>query len=90
MEGLKNKALSLSASDFGGSNRMSKRFYVVYDKKIIHFGSPKGKSYFDHQDEKKRDAWYARHSKILNKKGEAVIKLKTSPSFWSANLLWPR
>ncbi len=90
MNELKNKALSLGASDMGGSERKNKRFYVVYDNKIIHFGSPTGQSYVDHKDDKKRDAWYARHSKILNKDGQPVINLKASPSYWSAKILWPR
>ena len=90
MQQLKEKAISLGASDFGTSNRMNKIFYVVYDNKIIHFGSPTAKTFLEHNDEKKRDAWYARHSKILNKDGQAVINLKSSASFWSARILWPR
>ena len=66
MQALKNKALSLGASEFGESDRKNKRFYVVYDNKIVHFGSPTAKTFLEHNDEKKRDAWYARHSKILN------------------------
>jgi hypothetical protein len=90
MQDLKNKALSLGATDFGTSNRMNKRFYVVYDKKIVHFGSHKAKTFLEHKDDKKRDAWYARHSKIKNKNGQVVINLKTSPSYWSAHILWPK
>ena len=90
MNELKNKAMSLGAEEFGGSDRKNKRFYIVYDNKIIHFGSPTAKTFLEHQSEKKRDAWYARHSKILNKDGQEVINLKTSPSYWSARILWPR
>lgn len=90
MQALKNKALSLGASEFGESDRKNKRFYVVYDNKIIHFGSPTAKTFLEHNDEKKRDAWYARHSKILNKDGQAVINQKSSASWWSARILWPR
>ena len=45
MQALKNKALSLGASEFGGSDRKNKRFYVVYNNKIIHFGSPTAKTF---------------------------------------------
>ena len=90
MNELKNIALSLGATEFGESDRKNKKFYVVYDNKIIHFGSPTAKTFLEHKDEKKRDAWYARHSKILNKDGQAVINLKSSASFWSARILWPR
>jgi len=90
MQQLKEKAISLGASDFGTSNRMNKKFYVIFNNKKINFGSKTGQSYIDHQDDKKRDAWYARHSKILNKDGQAVINQKSSASWWSARILWPR
>ena len=83
---IKQKALKLGASDFGESK--DKRFYVVYNGKKINFGSRTGSAYIDHKDDKKKVAWYARHSKIKNKSGEYVINDKTSSSFWSAKILW--
>lgn len=88
MQALKNKALSLGAMEFGQSETKDKKYYVIFNNKKINFGSKTGQSYIDHQDDKKRDAWYARHSKILNKNGEQVIKLKSSASFWSSKILW--
>ena len=85
---LKNKALSLGATDFGISKAKNKRYFVVYNNKIINFGSKDGFTFIDHKDEKKRKAWRARHIKIKNKQGEHVYKLKSSPSYWSWNLLW--
>ena len=85
---LKNKALSLGATDFGISKAKNKRFYVVYNNKIINFGSKDGSTFIDHKDEKKRKAWRARHIKIKNKQGQSVYKLKTSASYWSWHLLW--
>ena len=85
---LKNRALKLGASDFGISAQHNKRFYVIYDGKIIHFGSKNGSTYIDHFDDKKQKAWISRHSKIKNKTGDYVINLKTSPSYWSHKLLW--
>lgn len=83
-------AIKFGASDFGRSKRKNKRFYVVYDDKIIHFGSDVGKTYYDHNDKLKRDNWYKRHSKIYNKEGIQSIKNKHSPAFWSAHLLWAK
>jgi hypothetical protein len=84
---LKNDAFNYGATDFGFSNAKNKRFYVIYEDKIINFGSKNGETFIDHEDEKKRRAWKARHGKIYNKNGLAY-KDKKSPEFWSWNLLW--
>ena len=88
MNELKEQALLHGARDFGVSERNNKRFYVIYNDKKINFGSKDGHTYYDEKNEIKRDNWYKRHSNIKNKYGENVIYMKTSPSFWSANLLW--
>ena len=85
---LKKIALKLGATDFGESKIKNKRFYVIYNGKKINFGSKTGETYLEHKDDKKRVAWYARHSKIKNKSGGNVINDKNSPSFWSAKILW--
>ena len=85
---LEQKAFKLGASEFGISNRINKRFYVIYNNKYIHFGSKNGNTYIDHHNDEIKQNWIARHSKIKNKTGEYVIKIKESPSFWSHNLLW--
>ena len=85
---LKIKALNRGASAFGRSAVKGKRFYVIYKGKRINFGSSTGKTFFDHRDKKKKNAWRARHSKIKNKKGEYVIRLPTSASYWASTLLW--
>ena len=82
------KAFNLGAIDFGESSRKDKRFYVVYNNKYIHFGSRNGQTFYDHQDEVKRDNWYKRHSKIYDNMGYQVINNPYSPSYWSARLLW--
>ena len=86
-EQLEKKAFKLGASQFI-SNRLNKRFYVIYNNKTIHFGSKTGKTYIDHRNNELRKNWIARHSKIQNLKGEYVITIKDSPSYWSKNLLW--
>ena len=82
------KAEKLGASEIGVSKVKSKRFYVVYNSKRINFGSKTGSTFIDHHDIDVRKAWRQRFSKIKNKKGQYVYKLKTSPAFWSWNLLW--
>lgn len=77
------------ATDLYKSPIEGKRYTVVFNNRIIHFGAEDGKTFIDHFDAKKRRAWYARHYEILDKNGRRVINLKTSPSFWSARLLWP-
>ena len=88
IEELRSRALSLNATEFGLSKVKNKRFYVIYNGKKINFGSDVGETFLEHKNVDKRQAWYARHSKIKNKAGEYVINLKTSPSYWSARILW--
>jgi len=88
MNELREKAIKLGASDFGESKVKGKRFYVIYNNKKINFGSSVGKTFYDHKDTLKKDAWIARHSKVENKAGEKVINLKSSASYWSKMILW--
>jgi hypothetical protein len=88
MDILHNKALRLGASEFGESKNKNKRFYVIYEAKKINFGSKTGSTFIDHKDKTKRINWYKRHSKIKDSQGNYVINKKSSPSYWSANLLW--
>jgi len=88
MDKLKLKAKKYGATDFGISTVKGKRFFIVYRNKKINFGSDVGKTFYDHKNRKKRQAWIARHSKIKNKEGEFVIYIKTSPSYWANSILW--
>ena len=88
MDSLYNKAIKHGASDFGISNNMNKRYYVIYNDRKINFGSKHGHTYIDHHNNDIRKAWIARHSKIKNHSNQYVINLKTSPSYWSFHLLW--
>jgi hypothetical protein len=88
MDALNAKALMLGALDFGLSDRKDKRFFVLYNGRIINFGSKHGHTFIDHGDENIKNAWIARHSKVKNKAGNYVINLKTSPSYWSQKILW--
>ena len=68
-----------------------KRFSIVGPEgSLIHFGLWHFKgdgTFLDHKDITIREAWRARHSKI--KKGEKLAyKDKTSPEYYSWNILW--
>lgn len=88
MNELYRNAILLGATDLGISSRKNKRFYVIYDGKVIHFGSKIGSTFIDHHNPLLRKNWRARHSKIINKDGIPFYKIKSSPEFWAYNLLW--
>jgi len=52
--------------------------------KTVHFGSKTGQTFIDHNDEKKKRAWVARHSYSMKR---ANFNLD-SPAMLSAILLW--
>jgi len=89
MERLRNKALKLGATEFGMSDKPSKRFFVIYKGKRIDFGSDSRNTFYDKPDTQKRKNWYARHSTNINKStGKPFIQEKTSPLFWASKILW--
>ena len=63
--------------------KMTAEFYDK-DKKVktTHFGSANGSSFIDHKDEKKKDAWIARH------KVRGNFNDPTSASSLSKHILW--
>ena len=88
MNELYNKSKLLGATDFGIPSRKTKRFFVVYNGKAIHFGSKNGSTFIDHHNTLLRRNWKARHSKIINKYGIPFYTIKSSPEYWSYHLLW--
>ena len=66
------------------SNRKGKRFEIIMPKfkHSHHFGSDVGKTFIDHQDQKKKDAWIARH------KGDKNYNTVHSGIYHSRMLLW--
>jgi len=84
---------------FMKSKAKGKKYAVVYNGKTINFGSKINSQYSDstglglyshlnNNDPVKRKAFRARMSKIKNKQGEYVYKLKSSPAYWAYNYLW--
>ena len=55
IEKLNKKAQRLGATSFGLSKKRYKRFHVIYDGRIIHFGSKYGSTYIDHKDINKKN-----------------------------------
>ena len=58
---------------------------VTVDGKAVHFGSASGKTFIDHQSERKKAAWLARHGAPGT--GERWDD-PTTPAFWSRHVLW--
>jgi hypothetical protein len=49
------------------STRAGKRFMATYaNGKVVHFGQAGGKTYIDHGDKAKREAYLVRHKKREN------------------------
>ena len=49
------------------STRAGKRFMATYaNGKVVHFGQAGGKTYIDHGDKAKREAYLTRHKKREN------------------------
>ena len=88
MEKLRNKAISLGATDLKKSNKKNKKWMVNYNNKWIHFGSSGMSAFTQHKDKARRDRYRARHSKIKLKDGRLAYKVKGTPAFFSWNLLW--
>ena len=86
---LKQKAIKLGAIDLQPSNRLYKKYYVLLPSgQIIHFGDNRYDDFTTHKDPIRRLRYRARASKIKDKYGRLTFKLRTSPNYWSYNLLW--
>jgi chromosome segregation ATPase len=72
------------------SNRDGKRFKIIHNGRIVHFGlwpySGEG-AYIDHHNDDIKKAWQARHEKI-KKNGIYAYKTKGTPSYYAYHLLW--
>ena len=67
------------------STRKGKRFMLTNEEgKTIHFGSDVGKTFIDHQDEKKKSAWEARHRQ------DKGYNDRKSGIYYSKSLLWTK
>lgn len=64
------------------STRADKRFAIDMGGMEHHFGSKVGKTFIDHKDDKKKQAWMARHRNDKN------FNDMHSSIYHSKNLLW--
>ena len=76
------------ATQFGLSNRLNKKYYVVYQGKKIHFGSRSNSDFTIHKDKRRRDNYRKRHRAIKLISGEPAYLDKRQPAFWSWFCTW--
>lgn len=83
--------------DIRPSNKIGKKLMVYYYGKWIHFGDIRYQHYFDktgyysnlnHIDDKRRNSYLRRANGIKDKNGNFTANNKSSPNFWSINILW--
>ncbi|BAU79949.1 hypothetical protein A9K97_gp402 [Tokyovirus A1] len=67
--------------------RLKATFVLGGEEKVVHFGQRGAFTYFDGAPETKRNAFRARHSKILNK-GRTAYKVPGSASSFAWVILW--
>lgn len=84
----KLKELDIKYDSVSLSNRPDKKIKIVINGKAIHFGAKNSISFLEFPDIKKRDAYIARHSKIMLKDGTRAIDKIYSPSWMAKNILW--
>ena len=80
--------LKVPYTDVGLSDRKDKKIMVVIDGKKIHYGAKDSVSYIEEPNEKKRQSYQNRSSKIKNKAGEYTYLIKYTPNFLSYCSLW--
>ena len=85
---LLSRAKKLGAMDIKPSTRARNKWMVLYKGQWIHFGARGMSDYTIHKDEDRRRRYRARHSKIKLSDGRRAYTVKSSPSYWSWNLLW--
>lgn len=70
------------------SDKKDKKIKIIINGKTIHFGDKNSLTYLEQPDKKKRDAYIARHSKIMLKDGTRAIDKLYSPAWFSLKILW--
>jgi hypothetical protein len=70
------------------SNKKDKKFMVLTNDGVIHFGDSSMDDYRQHKDKKRQENYCARAKGIKNKKGELTYNNKDSANYWSYNFLW--
>lgn len=83
---------NLDILEFGESNRLHKKYQVVFEYKNkihnIHFGDNRYEDYTTHKDKNRRDNYQKRASGIRNKSGKLTYLDPRYANFWSYHILW--
>jgi len=83
--------MSIEIVDLTLSPKATKRFRIILningELKSWDFGAKNGNTFIDHADERKRTAWYARHTANTIERNR-IENLIPSASLFSARLLW--
>lgn len=66
------------------SHNPKKKYMVIVDNKVIHFGDSRYEDYTMHKDDKRKERYINRHKKNEDWSINGIDK----PAFWSKNLLW--
>lgn len=85
MEELKRKATIYGATHFGRSDQPGKKFKVIYNNKVLHFGDSSMQDFTQHHDTQRRKNFKQRMKGVGG--GKTYLD-KNSPLFWSYHLLW--
>ena len=85
---LETNARFRGATNFGLSNRLNKKYFVVYDGNKIHFGDVRFKDFTITKDKRRRDNYRNRHKAIKLLSGKPAYLDKRQPSYWSYWILW--
>jgi hypothetical protein len=86
---LQAKKMNIPFQDIQLSTRPQKKLMMLTpDNKIVHFGDKNSISYLEKKDDKKRENYIKRHSKIFLKDGTRAIDKEYSPAQLSMLILW--
>ena len=85
---LEQKAKRLGATELRPSHRKGKKWAVLYEGKLIHFGAVGYEDFTQHGDPARRANYRRRHGAIRLRDGRLAHTVKTSPAYWSWELLW--
>ncbi len=70
------------------STRKDKKYMVLTDNGIVHFGQKGIKDFRQHGNKKKQKSYCNRAKGIKDKNGNLTYKNKNTANFWSRSLLW--
>jgi hypothetical protein len=71
------------------SSKPEKKLVLVREGKTpVHFGSNSSNTFLEGASVSKRNAYKARHNKIILKDGTKAVYKKYSPAYMSMNILW--